>query len=488
MNTPEANRTQPPNILVLMCDQMQAQVLDPDHPCRTPNLDRLAARGLRFQRAYGSNAICAPARASLMTGLLPHNHGVVDNFHYLPKDQANLRDEHPHWAQRLVAKGYRTGYFGKWHVSRNEHIEDYGWQVNGLPTCDLYKSYQERIVNKTHEHQEPKHMLGALPGYQNPANNFYYVTNFEAEMQPMGICTQMALDFLKDDAPQSQPWCCFVSFQEPHDAFHAHRDAFEMYDVDNLPLPASVDDDLADRPGLYRKLQRAFADMTPRRKREAAACYYGCISDIDRMHGKLLDYLEQSGQVDNTIVIMLADHGEMLGAHGLFCKNIGAFEEVYNVPMIIAGPGIASGQTTTARVSSRDLCPTILKLTGCEMIDNTDSQSLASVLTDPAAHQGQFTRGFAEYTGGRYNFTQRVTWDGDWKFVFNGFDFDELYNLADDPHEMHNLADDPAQQGQLEHMYRLMWQYIHTTGDSPLMKATYPGLRTALYGPAINEV
>src|SRR5690606_221180 len=114
-----------PNVLFLMTDQMTGHVLQSHHPCITPNLDQLAARGVSFQRAYTPNAICSPARASLMTGLLPHNLGVLEVIHNVDSDQSVLRPEHPHWAQRLSAAGYKTGYFGKWHVERNNEPERY---------------------------------------------------------------------------------------------------------------------------------------------------------------------------------------------------------------------------------------------------------------------------------------------------------------------------------------------------------------------------
>src|SRR5690554_1684519 len=110
-----------------MVDQMQGRVLAPDHVCRTPNLDRLASQGIRFSRAYTPNAVCSPARASLFTGLLPHNHGVMEVIHTVDSDQCCLRTEKPHWAQRLTELGYRTGYFGKWHVERTGDLEAYGW-------------------------------------------------------------------------------------------------------------------------------------------------------------------------------------------------------------------------------------------------------------------------------------------------------------------------------------------------------------------------
>ena len=103
-----------PNILFLMCDQLQARVFEPDNPCLTPNIDKLIGRGVRFKNAYTPNAVCSPARASLMTGLLPHNHGVLYVTHNVDKDQACLREDKPHWAQYLSKDGYLTGYFGKW--------------------------------------------------------------------------------------------------------------------------------------------------------------------------------------------------------------------------------------------------------------------------------------------------------------------------------------------------------------------------------------
>ena len=118
-----------PNILFLMTDQMQGRVLDPNHPCRTPNFDRLATRGVRLPRAYTPNAVCSPARASLMTGLLPHTHGVLEVTHTVDDDQSCLRTGFPHWAQRLEQAGYRTGYFGKWHVERSGDLARFGWQA-----------------------------------------------------------------------------------------------------------------------------------------------------------------------------------------------------------------------------------------------------------------------------------------------------------------------------------------------------------------------
>jgi choline-sulfatase len=138
-------------------------------------------------------------------------------------------------------------------------------------------------------------------------------------------------------------------------------------------------------------------------------------------------------------------------------------------------------------VGSHDLCPTLLELTGCAPFAGPDSRSFASVLRDPQENSHAFTAGYAEYYGNRMIITQRVVWDGPWKFVFNGFDFDELYNLDDDPWEMHNLAQDTACADRLRTMTARMWRTVRVTGDRSLYDSHYPILRVAPYGPLIAE-
>jgi choline-sulfatase len=284
---------------------------------------------------------------------------------------------------------------------------------------------------------------------------------------------------VKGDAP----WCAFVSFVEPHDPFITQREYFEYYMGQELPEAPNAHDDLADRPGLYRRAQRIWRQVSPEQKREARACYYGSITEIDAQFGRILNWLRESGAEENTIVVMTADHGDLLGAHGLFFKDISAFEEIYRVPFLVAGPGVAQGTTCTARVGLHDLCPTLLEVAGCESFGYPDSRSFAALLSAPDAVGEEWTRGYAEYFGNRHRLTQRVVWDGPWKFVFNGFDFDELYHLDDDPWEMHNLADDPAHADTLRRMTQLYWQYARTTGDTPLAETLYPALRLGTVGP-----
>ena len=475
-----------PNILFLMTDQMQGRVLDPGNPCLTPHFDRLAARGVRFPRAYTPNAVCSPARASLMTGLLPHSHGVLEVTHCVDDDQCSLRTEHPHWAQRLQAAGYHTGYFGKWHVERSNDLSWFGWEVDGGSASPLFKERQRASgaaakdtgsfsLRKTDDYP---------PGYDRTL--LYGVTDTPPERRGVGVTTALARDFLSGALAGGDPWCCFVSVTEPHDPFVTGQAAYDRYDVDAIPLPPNVHDDLAGQPGIYRKAGRTWRAMTDRQRREAAACYYASITEIDAQFGSLIDLVEAAGRLDDTIVVLTSDHGELLGAHGLYCKNISGFEEVYQIPLVIAGPGAGQGVASQARVGLHDLAPTLLELAGLAPIGAPDSRSFRTVLADEL-HAGEYTRGFAEYHGGRYRLTQRIVWDGPWKLVWNGFDFDELYHLDDDPYEMRNLIDDPGAREQVVALMRYAWQIVRDTDDRALYNSHYPILRLAPVGPRILD-
>ena len=475
-----------PNILFLMTDQMQGQVLRPDHVCQTPNFDKLAKRGVRFDRAYTPNAVCSPARASLMTGLLPHNHGVLEVTHVVDDDQCVLRTEHPHWAQRLEAAGYQTMYFGKWHVERSNDLTQFGWQVNGVTGGQLFKDFRDGVMANAKAASFSLRQDNELPaGYQKSI--LYGVTDQPVEQRGVGLTTNLAYQHLQEAVKGDDPWCCFVSVLEPHDPFICGEEAFSKYDVDAIDLCPNVYDDLEDKPNIYRKAGLTWANFTDRQKKEAATCYYASVTEIDEQFGRLIDLVEQAGQLDNTIVVLTSDHGELLGSHGLYCKNYSGFEEVYHIPMVLAGPSVAQDKVSDARVGLHDLCPTLLDMVQVDGIDVVDSKSFASLLSDPNGESANFQKGFAEYHGGRYRLTQRVVYDGAWKLVMNGFDYDELYNLDKDPYEMTNLINDPACRDQLYDLTKYMWQVIRDTGDRSLWNSQYPVLRVAPFGPEILE-
>lgn len=419
-----------------------------------------------------------------MTGLLPHTHGMLWVHHCVDEDQGRLRTRFPHWAQRLADCGYETGYFGKWHVEHSESPGDFGWHADGSKKNELFREYA-RKVRRREEGPEDFSLVrynDRPEGYRTTVH--YAVSDYPVEYRGEALVTDLASDFI---SRAEEPWCCFASCQEPHDPFVCSRESFELYDVDDIPVPPNWNDDLAGRPGLYRKTARVFKDMTERQRKEAAACYYARITDVDRQFGRLIDQLEDSGRMDNTIVVLTSDHGELLGAHGMYCKNFSAFEEVYHVPMLLSGPGIRRGASSEARVGLHDVGPTLLDLAGAEPLGEAHGRSFAEVLRDPDIADESCERGFAEYFGTRYLLTQRVFWDGPWKLVLNGFDFDELYDLEQDPYEIKNLIDDPGCREQIKDMMKQVHRLMLETGEDSIIGANYPALRIEPFGPQILD-
>lgn len=473
-----------PNVLVLMVDGLQGRFFDPGHPCRMPHLRALAESGVRVARAYSINPISSPSRASMLTGLLPHNHGVLDVIHSVADDQSCLRREKPHWAQRFAASGYRTGYFGKWHVDRPEDLNAYGWQVNGSTDGEYYRN-RNRVSDGGGDEFALRKTLDVPRGYK--ASMLYGVAHEPAEARTPGRTVAAAEGFLEESLKSGKPWCCFVSLPEPNEPPICGKDVFDAYDLGDARLPENADDDLSGRPGLYRKASGLWEALSERERREMQLGQYASMTEIDRLYGRLLAKLDASGQRERTIVVFTSDHGNLLGAHGLIAHNVSAFEENYHIPMIFSGPDLALGALAHGLVTLPDLGPTLLDLAGLPALGAPDSRSFAALLKDPAGEAKHFQTAYAEYFGARYTLTQRVWWDGDWKFVFNGFDEDELYDLANDPQERRNLARDPKHRGKADEMMAQVWNRVRDTGDKTLWESHWPGVRWARVGPLAAE-
>lgn len=470
-----------PNILLFIADGMQAGTVEPGSPCQTPNMDRLAMTGRRFSRAYCPSPTCSPSRASLMTGLLPHNHGVLEVEHGRDADQCVLRTEKPHFAQRLSAAGYATGYFGKWHVERSDDLARFGWQQSRVKSAEAVKHLGkgddgglpvDPALSRWHE--------GPVKGYRKVLH--YGVTDVPPEERYAHATVDQALAFLSDRQDNEDPWLCCASFSEPNEALVVSRRSFERYDLADIDLPDNRHEDFVDKPNLYRREKTIAAGVTDDQWRMARACYYGRISEIDDQLGRLLEFLEASGQADNTMVVVTADHGRYVGARGFDAHNFGAFEDIYRVPMIIGGAGVAGGASgPEPLLMFHDLCPTLIEVAAAEAIGCSDSRSFASIL------QGEDSRAFdeayAEYHGTRFPLCQRVLWQGDWKFVFNGFDFDELYDLANDPDERINLAAVPEHADRVRRMMTAVWRRAKQSADRAIVESHYFSMRFAAVGP-----
>ncbi|MBC8350480.1 MAG: sulfatase-like hydrolase/transferase [Planctomycetes bacterium] len=472
-----------PNILIILADGMQADAVERNHPCITPTLEVLSKRGVRFTNAHTTCPTCSPARASLMTGMLPHNHGVLEVEHGRDDDQCVLRTEHPHFAQRLSDAGYRTGYFGKWHVERTQDVRSFGWQEGIVKGAEHVKDIGRGEQGpKTFELDES--LCGFVDGPRGYKRILHWgVTDTPLDERYPGITALDAEQFLANSFDRSAPWCCCVSFSEPNEALIVGRETWDQYDPTQIPLPVNFRDDMSDRPNMYQREQQIGQDISEDHWRAARACYFGRITELDSLVNRLLTQVEDAGQLDNTVVVFLADHGRYVGAHGFDAHNFGAFEEIYRIPLIVAGPGVAEDATCDAPVSIADIGVTVCDLGEAESIDVADSQSLRPLLSQAAVSLPRFENGYAEYHGTRFPLMQRILWQGPWKFVFNGFDFDELYNLDEDPHEMHNRARDPNQQQRVASMMAQVWARVRDTGDRAIHESHYFSMRFACVGP-----
>lgn len=462
-----------PNLLFLMTDGQRADSVEPSTLCQTPHLDRLAASGVRFERCYTPNAICSPTRASLMTGLLPHSHGMVDCTHTVEPYRAKLKADLPFWSQTLQGAGYRTGYFGKWHIERTNRLEKFGF--------DTYEvgRYHQRFGLVELDDQMQVRGTVRQKGYRDFL--LYGVVDKAVEATPEYQLYSDGIQFLQQAArTPDRPWALFLSSEAPHDPWVVPQVYYERYDPGDVSRPPSFGDDLSDRPAIYRRLQRIWHQLEWPQFAQATACYYALCSLVDDQIGRILTALGELGQAENTILVFTSDHGDYVGAHRLMLKGVPAFEEAYRVPLILSGPGVPAGRQVEQIVSLIDLAPTLVQLaTGGEF--PCHGRSLLPLLGSEEPEWR--SEAFAEFHGQRFFYTQRVLWRDNYKYVFNGFDEDELYDLAADPYEMHNLAHDPAHQPVLEAMASRMWEITQQTDDFNMYQAQYGMFRFAPVGP-----
>lgn len=473
-----------PNLLFLMADQQRADTVATEGLCETPNLDALAARGTTFGRYYAPSPICSPTRASLMTGLLPHSHGMVDVTHAVEPYRAELKPDLAFWSRSLQRDGYRTAFFGRWHVERSNRLEAFGfdtYELLGAGAGDAqYRAYRRELGLEETATVEERYVI-RNPGYRDFL--VHGVTDEPSEATQEYYLYQRAIEFLRglrEDDGDPRPWAVFVSTEGPHDPYVVPRSYLERYDPDAFEPPASFDDEMLDKPGIYRRIQRLFQPLDWSDFARATACYYAFCTLIDEQVGRLLGTVRDLGEEDRTLVVYTSDHGDYLGAHRMLLKSVAPFEEAYRVPLLLAGPGVPAGRRVDDVVSLLDLPPTLLPLTTGDGFP-CQGRSLLPLLDGDGADWPN--EAFAELHGQRFFFTQRTLWRGRYKYVFNGFDEDELYDLGNDPHELRNVAREPAMRPTLEAMAARMWEIAHETGDTNMVEAQYGVLRFAPVGP-----
>ncbi len=456
-----------PNILFVITDHTNARAVA-DPRCLTPNLDRLAADGVRFDRYYTTNAICSPARASLMTGLFPSTHGVWDCTHTQRPEWVDIAASRcPFFSRHLARAGYRNAYFGKWHVEQSNRLEDFGWHEFDL-----------RCGNGRGRALPGTELSLAHPGYRD------YPLAAVSDGPETHPAFDRAIDFLHRRQGCRDPFCCVVSTTEPHDAYVPPRRFYERYDPDSIELPASLLDDLEGKPDVVRRLRAVWDSLGASDWQRITASYWAVITFLDHEFGRLLQALTETGMEQDTIVVFTADHGDMMGAHGLLTKGIGTpYEQVYNIPLIMRVPGAAvAGPDARHVLSTVDIAPTLLDLCDAEALPDVQGRSFRDILAGTASAD-DWQDAYAEFFGQRFVYTQRLVWHRNWKYVFSPGGIDELYDLETDPEECHNLAARPEHRSTLIRMTQRMWRRMRVIGDDSLFNTHYGTLRTAPIGP-----
>ena len=452
-----------PNILILMADQHRADSLGcAGHPIvKTPNIDRIAQQGIRFDKAYTVCPICMPARASFVSGLYPHNHQMWGNAGKLPEDDETFF----HYLQR---SGYFTAHVGKSHYYPHSpgthlmHHEDYmhargldyvhettgpwatlwtqsymtdHWKMKGL--LDVFiKDYGERrrIRGKAELH-EKKDKLALWPSHL-PEEEFID-----------SYIGQKAIEFIQAYSYQyyvnKQPLCLFVGFGGPHEPFDPPGKYASMYDSNDIPdpIPEGKPGNWVPKSSANRlDSEKTAKDLTRDQLKKAAANYFGKISLIDSWIGRIVSDFENLEGAENTFVVFWSDHGEMLGDHNCLYKQV-FYESSVRVPLIISWPGhVKGGKNCDALVELIDIFPTLTEIAGSEPSERCLGRSLWDSLQDPQQQHRDAV--FSEI----YSFNHRniMVRTDRYKYAADetGMGY-MLFDVVEDPSEQKNLIGHP---------------------------------------------
>lgn len=477
-----------PNLLYIITDQQRFDAIGARGNDRiiTPNLDRLASQSTLFEHSYCTQPVCSPARSSLMTGTWPHANGVTQLNEQLHPGIPTVGE--------LVCEGdYRKAYFGRWGVQEkvpSSHGFDV-WELFDWAPEELLRAAGLQPLNGE------RFAKPDLPHLPEPLTGVAYLAD--------RVC-----DFLQE--PRDRPFAAFASIYQPHPPYGGPLD--DLYDRDEVVLPDNFDAFPTADQNLRTVLEATFlrhgnADtQTESGWRDIIARYWGMCTLVDRHIGRILDTLEASGQAENTVVVFLSDHGDMMGSHQLLGKNV-PFEESIKVPLMIHLPGQSEARRVSTRVSHIDLLPTLLDLLGQPLPGHLQGRSLHPLLIDePGSREADDV--FVEWQGTNQMITSElgirrsgvehldqadrerktlpaylagmVTRDeaidalcdtlrtvitpGGWKFTWSRLGSHELYNLGDDPGETQNLAHAPEQRERIDDLTNRIREWQQQTGDS----------------------
>jgi arylsulfatase len=479
----------PPNILWICTDQQRFDTLGCyGNPwVRTPRIDGLADGGVLFEHAFCQNPLCTPSRASFLTGRYPRTTRARQNGQSIPADEVLV-------TKLLADAGYTCGLAGKLHLSacapsvcptRERRIDD-GYSVfhwshhpdDDWPTGDYNQWLRERG-----QHLE----RSSFPG------SAHVQTSLPVEYHQTTWCAEKAIEFMEARAETGRPWLFSVNCFDPHHPFDPPEAFLRPYldRLDEIPLPNFVPGELEDKPVVQQTDHRGayggqfgfypFIQMTPHDHRLIRAAYWAMCDLVDVQVGRMLDALERTGQRDDTLVIFMTDHGEMLGDHGIYLKGPFFYEPAVRLPLIVSWPGVIPARRSPALVELVDLAPTLLDAAGLPAYVGMQGRSLWPLLTGrgPAArhrddvyceHYGTIHRQPGQ--GSAYATMLRT--ERHKLVVMHGTKTGELYHLQRDPSETHNLWHNASyHQVKFELLQRLCDRMAWTVDPLPPRAANY---------------
>jgi len=460
----------------------------------TPTLDKLIENGVAFTRAYTQAPICTPSRATFLTGRYPATHHVYRNGNdYFPPSERLI-------TKILADNGYDCGLVGKLHLSRAvDRIEKrpddgyrvFHWSHHPYPDWPVGNAYTDWL--KQEKKIDPHELYADL--------NEPYGPGVPTEYHQTTWCTEMAIRFITED--RNCPWLLSINPFDPHPPFDPPQEFLDRYDPKKLPAPLFRETDI-ERQKAFREIDQQSVEAinplsfkpsisvssisrgemghTPPKSYNAfivKACYYAMIELIDYQLGRIIDALRETGQLDNTIIIFMSDHGELLGDHGLIYKGCRFFESLVHVPLVIYCPGMfKKNLKSEALVELVDIAPTLLEATGIEIPYYMQGKSLFSLLTGRS-----YLNEHKMYVVSEYNDALALPdkthgsmyFDGRHKIiVYHNHDVGELYDLETDPGEFNNLWELPEYR---ELKYTLMKEHFDA-----MMSTISAGIeRTGIY-------
>lgn len=431
------------NILLITTDQHRADTVLPNFKPNLKGFNTLRESGVTFTNAYTPIAQCSPARASLLTGLLPHSHGMYNNCHNRPHIIEDLSSELWTYTKELKRNGYQVGQVGKWHISKNVLPEEYGID-DYIPLPGNNFSH----IKDAYTVKEPVAMQGVMSGIvEEPVSSF-------KEYQ---LCTE-AISLMGKYEKNKKPWHIRVEFSGPHVPWIIPSGYEEKVDLSQIEKPKNFYEEFVGKPTLQKRQHRnsglcsCYHDWEWTKKNLQR--YYGYIYMIDEQIQRLLKALSDYGVEEETMVIFTSDHGELAGAHNRIGKGEFGYDELYNIPMIIRWPDkVDNGTVCDQFIMLHDIGPTILSAVGAEYPKNIHGRDATKLLI--GSEEEIRSRILMEHHGTFQPLMIRILRDHKGKYIFNPYAIDEFYDLERDPAEIDNLIEN-EDYGEIMQQYRNM--------------------------------